>query len=375
MSGAHKAGGTAMALGGSTVGRVHYTFNDPHGRWNTLGLCGERSDLIIVNLCHTWRKPNQVSGLTAHHQQQAAFLAEGGSVTDPRQNVRHDLINHIHSVKKANCELLIVGDFNESICDNDTLLQQLSATFGLHDIWRMHFPHCVEPHTHFRGSKRIDCALGTMATVEATRLIGHEPFLFSAATDHRGSFMDIDSPASLGNSTAALVASPHRIVNTKKPAVTACFIAHACDHGKHNDLCDRLTRPSKSPTPDHELLEKLDDITGQTFVVGKNSCPTVRRMPTSAIIAKLRNERRVLQMMLSAARNGRSHDAQRLILDECKTHKLDIDVHVTVPDILSRLHHVKKELNEAIDEAPENRKQEFDEKIQMAHDTDDLVKA
>ena len=55
-------------------------------------------------------------------------------------------------------------------------------------------------------------------------------------------------------------------------------------------------------------------------------------------------------------------------------YNLELDVHMSIPTVLTRLHQVKQELNEAIENAQENRKQEFDAKMQQAHDSDDLKK-
>jgi endonuclease/exonuclease/phosphatase family metal-dependent hydrolase len=122
--------------------------------------------------------------------QATAFSREKRKNTNPRHNFRHDLIKFIKGLQSQGHHIILAGDFNEHIQDNNTSLQQISQQCQLLDIWKHKFPNHDEPSTYIRGSKRIDYTLISRELSPAVAAVGCEPFHYTSSTNHRGMFID-----------------------------------------------------------------------------------------------------------------------------------------------------------------------------------------
>jgi hypothetical protein len=187
----YKPGGAAIIAQGDSTGRITHTDSNKYGRWSyvlTTGANGSTNIFIIAyQVC---RKPTNRTGITAFHQQQAAFITEKRTNLNPRHNFRQDLIAFIQLHQRRVHNIILMGDFNEHIQDNHSFLQQVSLQCNLLDIWKQKFPRTPEASTYLRGQRRIDYILITQDISQAVAAIGYEPFHHTLATYHRGIFID-----------------------------------------------------------------------------------------------------------------------------------------------------------------------------------------
>jgi hypothetical protein len=184
----YKPGGTAIIAQGDSTGHISLTDSDKYGCWSyvttTAGAQGGTN--IFITAYQVCTKPTNRTGTTSYHQQQAAFLKEKRSNLNPRHNFRHDLIAFIKFHQSRRHNIILMGDFNEHIQDNNSFLQQVGLQCNLIDIWKQKFPTMPEPSTYLRGKRRIDYILISQDVSHAVAAIGYEPFHHTVATDHRG---------------------------------------------------------------------------------------------------------------------------------------------------------------------------------------------
>jgi hypothetical protein len=132
----YKPGGTAIIAQGNATGRITFQDNDKYGRWSYLHLQGKEDRTIsYITVYQVCKKPTNLQSITAYHQQETAFRREQRKNTAPRHNFRHDLIRFITSLQTRDNLIILAGDFNEHILDNNTSLQQISQQCQLVDIW------------------------------------------------------------------------------------------------------------------------------------------------------------------------------------------------------------------------------------------------
>jgi exonuclease III len=111
-----KPGGTMIGVSGPLVGRVKGYYNDRYGRWTQVELLG-RSGRIVSVICayQVVQEQGQHGDQKAYSQQVRMMRLEGNLAPDPRRQFINDLKALVKSLKQLNQDILLMGDFNESI--------------------------------------------------------------------------------------------------------------------------------------------------------------------------------------------------------------------------------------------------------------------
>jgi hypothetical protein len=238
----YKPGGTAIIAQGDVTGRIHLHESDKYGRWLYLstqqGAQGIRTPFITAyQVC---KKPTNKTGTTAYHQQHAAFIQEHRTNLDPRHNFRKDLVKFIQQHQSKGHRIVLSGDFNQHINDNNSFLQEVSLQCKLIDIWKQKFPHLTEPNTYIRGTRRIDYVLISEELSHAVAAVGYETFHFTIPTDHRGIYIDFYTTKRFGTDHNPLPAAHLRKLQSKYIEGRKTYIAAAHTHGEAHNLFGRL---------------------------------------------------------------------------------------------------------------------------------------
>jgi hypothetical protein len=270
-------GGTAIIAQGDATGRVTYQDSDKYGRWSYMNLQGQdNKSITYITVYQVCQKPTNPQGITAFHQQETAFKREHRPNTNPRHNFRHDLILFIKRLQARSHLIILAGDFNEHILDNNASLQQISQQCQLLDIWKQKFPQRVEPSTYIRGSKRIDYTLISRGLSPAVVAVGYEPFHYTSATEYCGMFIDFNTAKLFGNTTNKMQTAKSRQLNSKYPLGRKTYIQAASDHGREHNLFQRLHELLESNTRDDVLIEQLDATLGDCCDLGERKCKKTR---------------------------------------------------------------------------------------------------
>jgi hypothetical protein len=233
----YKPGGTALIAQGNITGRVYAHGSDPHGRWSYMTLNGTAGVItMIISAYQVCTKPTNPQGITAYHQKETVFHRQHRSNTNPHYNFRHDLIKFIQLQQARGIRMILLGDFNQHIDTPNGAVHSIAKQCNLIDVWKCHHPNIPEPNTYLRGKTRIDYALVSPAIANAVQAIGYEPFHHTAATDHRGIFLDLATEQAFGGRTNTLETANQRTLQTKRHLAKITYIRAAASHGNENNL-------------------------------------------------------------------------------------------------------------------------------------------
>ena len=206
----YKPGGTLIASQGKSTGRITTQGTDRMGRWSYQVFSGRGSKTITVisayQVCRQsllTEETNGVRSFTASAQQ-ISMLRQVNRPVSPREAFIIDLTDFIRQCRARNSEILLLGDFNEALNDNNEGMSKLCLELELHDIMGEQIGNTTFA-TYINGRERIDYALGTSHVAAAVTRACYEPFQHrDIPNDHRNMVIDFDIQRLFGNSTQQL---------------------------------------------------------------------------------------------------------------------------------------------------------------------------
>ena len=111
---------------------------------------------------------------------------------NPRKAFIHDLDKFVGTIRAAGNGVLLLGDFNEDLYNNNSGMKQIQSNNHLVDIlWK----ECAVDQfsTRLNGSKRIDYILCDHWVSDCVVAACYEPFKLRNKGDHRTMLIDFDS--------------------------------------------------------------------------------------------------------------------------------------------------------------------------------------
>jgi hypothetical protein len=151
---------------------------------------------------------------------QASMMRQRGiTTTHPRQQSYEDLMLFLQACKTQNEEILLAGDFNETLGTNVSGMTKLCADLGLVDLMQSHHDGIDTTPMYVRGNTCIDYVLATPHVAAACTACGYEPFQHRFTGGHRGMFVECNTGALLRSATVGL--STPRNANSTLETVSA----------------------------------------------------------------------------------------------------------------------------------------------------------
>jgi len=116
-----QVGGTMSVFTGTLTPRIHSSTGDKYGRWTQTAIHMQNNKkLIVYNVYRTHAKELSKAGVASPWMHQwNAIRQDTGKDTDPRHLHMQDLVASVEKEVSRHNEILIVGDFNEDIDDNE----------------------------------------------------------------------------------------------------------------------------------------------------------------------------------------------------------------------------------------------------------------
>lgn len=191
----YKPGGTGILLLGDLVGQQEPQGRggDAMGRWSYIHLRRKaQPPITIISAYQVCPRPTNIIGNTAYHQQIRALNKAGRHQIHPRHAFITDLINFVAKLQTNGHDIILGGDFNESIEDKNSGLLKLITTTNLTDPFQHRFPHHPTFGTHAMGHRRIDSVLFSPSLLPSLKSIGYAPFQYTKSSDHRPLLFDLD---------------------------------------------------------------------------------------------------------------------------------------------------------------------------------------
>jgi hypothetical protein len=172
-------GGTASLLIGNTIARLEPTGRggDAQGRWSYLSFRRKHLPPLTIYTAYKVNKnPTNQIGITAWHQQRLQLNAQQRHGEHPREAFTSDLIKSILHHKSQHHQIIVGGDFNDTLYTNQSQLLRLASATDLIDPWTVLYPQFESFNSYQRGSTRIDSLLISHDLIDSIRHIGYSPF-------------------------------------------------------------------------------------------------------------------------------------------------------------------------------------------------------
>ena len=158
--------------------------------------CLGRDGRLLLILC-AYQVPlasGTAGSLTARAQQISLLRQKGFTNPNPRTHFINDLKTLITSYHSKSADIILMGDFNESIGARADSMTSVIQAGSLTDVQSYcHGLECEQP-TYARGRTCVDYFLISECLLPFIIRQGCEPFNARIFSDHRGLFMDISYP-------------------------------------------------------------------------------------------------------------------------------------------------------------------------------------
>jgi hypothetical protein len=238
--------GTCTGVTGKWSGRISAQGMDSHGlgRWSYALIHGKNGREVLIATAHQACKASigTIGSKTACSQQWHLMRQSGDLKPDPRKRFFTDLDAFLSTHHKKGIEILLMGDFNETLGDS---LQGLDAIINKHsqlDLLPCHHGMEGEVETHSQGSERLDYAFGTQELAESIARVGVTPCDFVVASDDRGLHIDFNVDALLGGDPSHLMSPALRGTKSNSPKQCRKYVETLTMHLTKHSVFERAHR-------------------------------------------------------------------------------------------------------------------------------------
>ena len=148
----YKPGGTLLAVRDHMTGRVIASDSDKWGRWTSVTLRGRKdSSITIVSAPYQVNPDSPCSGQnTAAAQQRSLMLTVQDPLTYPRAAFVRDLSEYLRMLRQRGDEILLLGDFNETLGGRQSPLTDALSELNLVQLMSSKHPSPL-PASYTRG--------------------------------------------------------------------------------------------------------------------------------------------------------------------------------------------------------------------------------
>lgn len=372
----YKPGGTLTISSGNITSRHVESGSDALGRWTYQTFsCGHQGSFTVVTAYQVCDKSETQKGRsTAAAQQESLLRQRGEADPKPRKHFRKDLLSFLKQLKAEKHEILLTGDFNEVLGDDENGMCKICSEIGLTDLMaQVH--DSTDVATYSRGTKRIDYALGSERVALAICFCGYEPFQHRLFSDHRAFFLDVDTEMLFGNETQKLPPMAFRDIQSKCPKQVTTYLETLHSQLESRNWFNRMDALESKTIKDHDLAERLDEDFRQFCISSGGKCIRFREPQWSRALDKARAKVTVLKIALSVARVGIDvGDQLRCIQIE---HEVDFLIPDTVKECNKELKIAQVAVKKIARDSFNTRIQEMEERmtdLYLSSDTSDADK-
>ncbi|KAI2499112.1 hypothetical protein MHU86_15382 [Fragilaria crotonensis] len=285
------------------TGRVTEQSQDHMGRWVTQTMKGFNGRQVTIISAYQAVTDSQCTGLmTVTAQQQNILVQSQDALSEPRKAFKRDISELLKRIRARGDEIILVGDFNETIDEEFNGLSKIIADFHLVDLMRGRST-LPFPATYARGRRRLDYGFATFHAAIALKYAGYEAFNERFPTDHRAYFFDFDTDKLFGNSTQALAPPSLRILQSNNVKQVTQYIR---EKYRQLDNCNAFRRGEQlmAQGDRHAQAERLDRDVIRASLSAEKQTQKYQSPAWSVALAKARTKVAVLTKCLSMIRTG-----------------------------------------------------------------------
>lgn len=362
----YKPGGTGLLLLGDLVGRQEPRGRggDQMGRWSYINLRRKNmAPVTIISAYQVCPRPTNLIGNTAYHQQRRALNIAGLSNLHPRRAFIQDLSNFIGTLRTKGHDVILGGDFNESLEDKRSGILQLATRHNLTDPFLIRFPDTRQFGTHSMGTKRIDYVFVTPGLLPSIRKVGYAPFYYSKQSDHRPIVIEVDKAIFFGRTSVQLQPAGNRVVKSRdRKAVTTFITKWFAEIQKRRGFS--FQRQLEHDTITSNVAEMVDEIIGTSGDIAEQACKRRRPEFYSQQIVQHRIKVSLLRGHLNALRMGRDRTVQ--LKHRMQRAGMDFDLPPTQRLTNAMLRLARDDLQQSSRNSADIRQAELDARINEA---------
>ena len=298
---------------------------------------------------------------TSASQQASILLRSNDPIKTPRAAFRRDLQKHIQQSQSAGHDIILTGDFNETLGQDFDGLTKVISACNLVDVMSAQHPETL-PVTYSRGGRCLDYIFVSSRIVPAVARCGYEAFGNRFASDHRDLFVDFNTSALFGTNIPKL--SPRhepRLLNSTNLRQVTEYVRKAYDLCEASNVFDRATRLS-NPGDRHQFAERLDRDVTKICLSAEKRLTKFQSPAWSLALVQARQKVQILKECVSLLKNNRQPPPS-LVQDQMN--------HPDMPIMPTALRAATKQLREAqlqvqqiVDHRFENREDERLRKIE-----------
>ena len=288
----YKPGGTAMISAMSISNTVAQTTRDRMGRWVSSRYTAAQGRYLTIISAYQVCQQHTFGPNTATAQQSTMLLDESlHQDTTTRITARHafirDLSAFIRQRQQENDEIILVGDFNETMENAQSGMLQMATSCTLTDLFTQRLGAANYPPTVKQGSRRVDFALVSPSLVESITQAGYDAYDYRGIfSDHRGFFLDFDTTKLIGFRPTATPGRKLRDFTSKDPDVVRKYITAKVKELSNHNITARIEELEKLEVPDHHFAESIDRDMTRAARIASKEVQRRYRTPWSPIFAK-----------------------------------------------------------------------------------------
>lgn len=319
-----KPGGTLLGVTGPLVGRVKSNSADKYGRWTQVDLLGRSGRLISVICAYqVVQEIGRHGDQTTYSQQVRMMRLEGNLKPDPRRQFITDMKALVKTLHANGNDIILMGDFNESIGANPSGMASVMTEGELSDVFCHRHGLEQEKPTYARGTTRVDYILTTPRLLNYIRHTGAEPFNFRIFSDHRGLFVDFSCPGFFDRSPNTLAKLHTRDLIYDCPRHVRKYLETTADYFKQHRVEERLIALLQGARND-EAAEGIDRDVTRGMLAAEAQCKSTTRAPWSKALHEATTRLYILKMTLSQWKTGLEGQESILIKQSKLEHPIEI---------------------------------------------------
>ncbi|KAI2495021.1 hypothetical protein MHU86_19496 [Fragilaria crotonensis] len=160
---------------GSLTGRLCKQDRDKWGRWSSQVFQGRAGRKVAIISAYQPIVKGGIAGkITVAAQHVSLLLQSEDKISNPRVAFRRDLSKWLKEYQDDGCEILLIGDFNETLGTDPDGMSKIASDHHLLDIMASRHSS-APPATYARGSKRLDYALASPQYATQYSELGMKP--------------------------------------------------------------------------------------------------------------------------------------------------------------------------------------------------------
>jgi hypothetical protein len=232
-----KPGGFLLAVLGHWSHCVATTHSDDLGRWASATFTDRDGRLFTLYSLYNCVdvRISDVGPSTVYSQQWQLLRLVGIKDPKPRLQRVQDLSRDIRQRQLNDEGIMIVGDFNETLGNDPTLMASVCAKYSLYDVVDNLHGSCANVATYIRGTRRLDYCLLSSHLQQDLQATGFNLFNEYASSDHRALFVDLNLSHTLGKPNPAIVPPAKRFVSSRSAHVSK-FVSKMASHLHENKV-------------------------------------------------------------------------------------------------------------------------------------------